>query len=254
MSLIESDLEVVRDLDRTTELLEMTRDGSNNQPFLSELGGGVLKFADTVFPTGQNDTRVYGIVEERDAGGRGAHFDIYGAYLDKTKPWIAIYNLAGTCALTTALLPDELGKHYFSTYTELDDNAMEARRHYSAIALNAPGAVVGKGLVTPRRGLVLPQRASGPHVIHDLVPRDDENPGKFVKLIPLSPKGKHNQMLIDRGYVALDELLTKSLGAAPESASAADTVPAPESIPNAIRIRRRVTQPTLPRRRNCNLD
>lgn len=242
------ELQVIKDAPELSTYVKSLNQDDNAQAVLCELGGGLLKFAEAAFPDADNSD-IYAQHNEREPEGRGAHFDVYGDYVKKEYQWIGIFNLAGKAAVSTLVLPPELASSYFVSFPEPDDNAFEARRHYSAIALMTPGAKILTGRFNPATGLVLPQRKHGPHIIHDVVPSDKDNPGKFVKLVVPSNSKDAKDKIKSGAYEPLDEFVTRSLGG---------ELPRTEEAIQAIsetRIRVPVgRQVRLPQRRRCNLD
>jgi hypothetical protein len=60
--------------------------------------------------------------------------------------------------------------------------------------------------------MVLPVRPQGPHIVHDITPTDESNPGEFVKLVvPTRSKDERRQLLLG-GYKPLDSFITDSIG------------------------------------------
>ncbi len=178
--------------------------------FITEISGGILKFAEAAFPEIDRD-KIYAQPNEREPEGRGPHFDVYGTLLDKNFPWLAVYNIAGLAVMNVTELPEDLAKSYFIRYPEPTDEAFEARRDFSSIAFKTPDSKhkILTGTLKPDSGFVLPQKIDGPHIIHDIIPKDQREPGRFIKLvIPSISKATHKRMK-DGGYEPLDELMTK---------------------------------------------
>jgi len=212
---------------------------------LCELGGGLLRFTEATF-LGVDPDRIYAQPNEREPEGRGPHFDVYANYVDQEHRWIGIYNLAGRTTVKTTVLAPELADIYFKTFPEPTDVAFEARRHFAEIALATPMAKIYTGRLDPGVGLLLPQRAEGPHIIHDIIPDDIQDPGKFIKLVVPSGEKEAMKKMSDGGYKPVDQLISEGLGAVPRP-----TAPPTRAKlrPPAISTRRREFG-----RRPCNLD
>lgn len=189
---------------------------SEVKPAVAKLGGGVLRFAYAAFPGASND-EIYAFKIEREPEGRGAHFDVYETVNDKSFPCVGVYNIDGENDLTLAELPKNLADAYFETYPSSSDDAKEARRHFAAIALGSPTVSVYNGVLGPDMGLVLPQRREGPHIIHDIVPKNSLSPGSFVKLFVPSGDKKVLSEILEFGYEPLDDFMTAQLSAAPKA-------------------------------------
>ncbi len=187
----------------------------NELALLTNLGSGAVRFALAAFPKATLNS-IYGQNNERSSEGRGPHFDIYNKGLSSKYPWLGVYNLAGSCTVSAAIMPDALAVEYNNLYPEPTEEAYGARRHFGAIVLNAAATNVYRGIMKPDMGLVLPQRPQGPNIIHEVVPDDPKNPGSFIKLI--IPKNDQDVLdsLGQQGFLPLDELLTKSIPAAEE--------------------------------------
>ncbi len=182
--------------------------------------GHLLHFAGIAFP-GKETREIFAKKSARQPEGKGAHFDMYGNLVDEEFPWLGVYNLAGHTNLTVAKLPDDLAANYNGTFPDLTEEAHVARRHYSAIALAAPGVETHVGAFNPNMGVLLPQRPRGPHVIHDIVPVSAHDAGAYIKLVAPATNRSADILHAD-GYETLDVLVTKSLGR-----SAARSVPMP---------------------------
>lgn len=213
------------------------------KPALCELGGGVLKFVDAAFPDVETPF-LYAQLNEREPQGRGAHFDVYGDYVDNDFQWIGIYNLAGRAAVRTTVMPPELAKSYFDTFPTPDDKAFEARRHYSALALMDPKAEILEGQLNPRTGLILPQRKQGPHIVHDIIPVDSGEPGKFIKFVVPNRSKQAEERIMKGDYEAWDEFVTLRLGGEASQ---------PTATARAAKVVVRRPARSIPRR-SCNLD
>lgn len=259
------ELPVITDPSELTKAVTHIRTAENPGAIMSHLGGGILKFAGATFPD-INTEDIYAQSNNREPEGRGAHFDVYGSFLDKNYPWLGLFNLAGRASLTTVTLPDELAKIYFDMYPTPTDEAFDARRHFSAIALGSKKAEITSGTLTSGTGLVLPQKDIGSHIVHDIVPEDPNQPGKYVKLIVPSGTEEANDRMRRGGYKPLDELLSEGLGLTIETDTGEkfpETSLEPLRSPPTRRTRRgfgQVRPPTFaseedePYRRSCNLD
>ena len=208
---------------------------------MSELGKGLLHFTGVAFPGAKTDNLLVQKFE-READGRGPHFDLYEDYLDKKYPWVGLLNLSGVANVETVKLPDDLSRVYFSRYTEPSDKAFDARRPLSIFALKAPEADISVGKLNPGTGFFLPQRSVGPHIVHDIKPAGSI-PGEFIKA--LVAKDESIEFLNGKGYVTLDDFTTESAGGAKR------TVRSFAQATQALRAPRRTPEPY---RHPCNLD
>lgn len=237
-----SQLEVVKtgpDLGLELDKYRNLQDDSVNA-ILCELGSGVLKFVDLAFPEADKD-RILAQKFAREPEGRGPHFDVYGEYLDKEFPWLALFNLSGVTTLKAVHLPADLAEVYNARYHGPSDEAFAARRPISEIALSTPGVDVKVGRLEPGMGLLLPQREGGPHVIHEVTPVSAHIPGEFVKAFVAKDDSETQEFLTDKGYTTLDDLVSESLGAMKKAPTAPwEAWPEDES--------------EAPYRRSCNLD
>lgn len=171
----------------------------------------ILSFAESAFPE-DSIQDIYAQKFQREHGGRGAHFDVYGEYLKR--PYLATYNLEDAAKIKWLDLPIELTRDYFSSYPEPTDAAKDARRHYSAIALGRPDAIIAEDEIEPKDGFIIPQYdhklIEVPPTIHDIRPKG-HNPGSFVKLVVPKNETVIDQVLAPRGYMRLGELATNAL-------------------------------------------
>jgi hypothetical protein len=192
--------------------------------FLAELGRGALRFATATFPEASVD-QIYAQLNERESEGRGPHFDIYHESLHDDYPWLGVYNLSGTCAVSAAKLPEDMAKQYAELYPEPNEAARKARRHYGALVLGAETSRVGTGTLKPDMGLVLPQRPDGPHILHEVIPQDPSRPGSFIKMIV--PKDDENTLATfsAEGFVLLDQLLTENMLTLADKRESAPPIP-----------------------------
>jgi hypothetical protein len=184
------------------------------EPFLCELGAGVLNFVSAAFPN-LDAQSIYAKHFFREPGGRGAHFDVYGKLLDKAFPWIGVYNIAGYASLIACRLPDSLAASYFREHPESSDEAYEARRHVAPDALAVPGTKPIKGILDRHTGLIVPQLVEGPHWVHDIVPLRADDPGQFIKLLVPNNAADAMTRMSMNGYAPLDAVLTASLHLGP---------------------------------------
>jgi hypothetical protein len=237
-------IDVITRGDELRDYVEGINHDDDPRPVVCELGGGVLKFVQYAFPEVETSS-LYAQANDREPEGRGAHFDVYGDYVEHNFHWIGIFNLAGKAALRTTVLPPELASSYFSKFPEPDDNAFEARRHYSAIALMGEDAEILEGELKPNSGLILPQRANGPHIVHDIVPTRTDDPGKFIKFVVPSLSETAETRIKNGAYEPWDDFVTRRLAVSAEGAPDMPFTPAasPRPLPRS-----------LPRRRRCNLD
>jgi hypothetical protein len=209
--------------------LERLRRGAEQGPIIWELYTGLLGFLKTVFP-GIGNSRLYGQIFDREPKGRGAHFDVYDEFLHPDFPWVALFNLSGDAVVSVCRLPDSLGVRYSLAHPEATDEAYEARRRIAEEALTDPGAHPDKGHLFSECGLIIPQQRDGPDWIHNIVPMDERNPGRFAKFAVTKDDTRH---LYQRGYDLVNDLLRHALLLAPAPGSQAS-----EGKP----------------RRRCNLD
>ncbi|HVV25901.1 MAG TPA: hypothetical protein VHC21_02620 [Candidatus Saccharimonadales bacterium] len=179
--------------------------------FLAQLGRGAVRFAEATFPGASSVDQIYAQFNERESEGRGPHFDIYNEGLDENYPWLGVYNLAGTCEVAAATLPDDMAKQYAELYPEPNEAAHAARRHYGALVLGADTSRVGTGTLEPDMGLILPQRPQGPHIIHEVVPKNAADPGAFIKMIVPKKDEENLELIGEQGFMLLDELLTGAI-------------------------------------------
>lgn len=204
------ELSVFTDQEQLTAVTSLRVSGEGSRAMLCELGGGILRFSDMIFP-GAGQDAIMAQKFEREAEGKGAHFDVYGTLLSADYPWLAVYNLGGTATIRTVTLPEDLAAIYDKTYPEPTDTAYEARRHFAGIAFTVPDAAVSTGVLRPRTGLVLPQRVDGPHIVHEVTPFRADVAGEFVKMMVPSSDDEAKATLAGLGYVSLDELVTRGL-------------------------------------------
>ena len=238
--------------------LEAIRQGAETEVLLTELGGDMLKLAGVAFRDVEGD-EIYAQRFEREPEGRGAHFDIYNERLSEEYPWIALYNLEGTNTITTAKLPEDLANDYFDVYPEPTDEAKVARRTFSKLALKRPEVATSTGQLGPNMGLILPQHINGPHIIHNVVPNNVENPGSFVKMV-VPANQEEASLLEESDYLPLEDFLQKdhilhAFGREdykPVIPAGTPKVNFGRRVVNAIRKQPRNTQETY--RSPCNLD
>lgn len=233
------ELRVIDNPSDFSEAVGEVKSGAKNELILGKWSGGLLEFAGVAFPGVEPDD-IFVKRHEREATGRGAHFDAYKEFVDPQLPWAGHYNLSGEATIETVVLPDDLAKVYETRYPVQDEKSAQARRHLSRFALEAPDADVGTGRLLARSRFVLPVRPEGPYIVHDIVPVDSEKPGSFVKLI-VPPRTKDERDdLASIDYVALDAFLTNSIGAEPEQEEKQQVLSPPQQA--ALRLPR----PTLP--------
>jgi hypothetical protein len=234
-----SGIEVITDIGKFAGQMRVYGEVDNPKPLLVQ-AVKLLAFAQAAFPDTDTD-KIYAQKNEREPEGRGAHFDVYQGIIEESHPWIAVFNLAGSAAIRTTTLSPALSQSYFDIFPEPTDEAFEARRHFSAIALSTPGAEISGGTLEADTGLILPQRVGGPHIVHDIVPITKSNPGRYIKMaVPNGKKSSQERMMRGK-YLPLDQLVTEQLGGNPEV----------KTIPTTNRTRQ--LPPTL-HRSDCNLD
>lgn len=234
-------LNIVAQPAELAEAVQAIRAEDEPHAFMCELGGGLLRFANAAFP-GAGEAKVFAQPNEREPEGRGAHFDVYADFIEEAYPWIGIFNLVGRATVKTTVLAPGLADNYFASFPDPTDEAFEARRHYSSIALAASNAKVYEGIFQAGTGLVLPQRKQGPHIVHDVIPNDGTVPGGYIKLVVPSTTEEAQSRMKSGGYKPLDELVTKAAaGLVTDATSSRARVP-------------RRTVPSRSTRRNCNLD
>lgn len=241
------EIPLITDENPMTDAILAMRGEHSNPAVLCQLGGGILKFAGVVFPDQKPDA-IFAQSNDREPEGRGPHFDVYDQYLNPDFPWLGLFNLSGDADLVVADLPTDLAETYFRMYPHPTDEAFDARRHFSAIALGNPNAEKGTGRLKNGTGLVMVQRRDRPQVIHDIVPDHPEQPGKYLKLIVPSGAKDARKRMESGGYKTLDEVISEGIGM--ESPWFKD-IPAMDREPLHLRIPR--ISPELPKRR-CNLD
>lgn len=182
----------------------------------TNFGEGVLEFADVAFP-GLDRSRIYAEKRVREPGGQGPHFDVYEDGIDQAYPWVAVYNLAGRASVRATLLPEVYAKDYTENFPERDAAAYDARRHYSELAFSRPGAKVSTGTLEPNMGMIVLQKPTIAPVVHEIIPRDPDNPGEFVKLICPADNEAGREIIEKTGSVPLDTFVTNALRAAQRS-------------------------------------
>jgi len=218
--------------------------GARNELILGKWQGGLLEFAGVAFP-GVDPNDIYAKHHKRESTGRDPHFDVYKEFVDAQKPWAGHFNLSGNAALETVLLPDDIAAVYESRYPVQNAESAEARRHLSRFALEAPDANVGTGSLEALTRFVLPVRPKGPHIVHNIVPKNPDKPGEFVKLIapPRSSEERDDLRSID--YMPLDTFLTQALSAAIRDVETAKPAPAQPTIQKAPLERRAARAPYI---------
>jgi hypothetical protein len=204
-------LPIITNQEQFNEQLITLREPNQALPFLSELGGGVLRFAGVVFP-GVSVDNIFAEHSDREPGGRGPHFDIHGFSLEPDFPWLGVFNLFGEAEIRTAHLPKSLSNAYAELFPEPEDAAYAARRHFGALALSAQGADVLTGTLHANTGIIIPQFKDGPHVVHEVIPKNSGKPGEIIKMFVPSQDKKVIDDVRDMGYIPLDELTTEGLG------------------------------------------
>lgn len=240
------ELEVFTSYDSFSGAVDEIATGARTEPILARWGAGLLGFAGAVFPEiATND--IFAQRNTREAEGRGPHFDVYNTFVDEAHPWLGHFNLSGSARIQAVPLPDDLAKSYFDRYPTQTDAAFDARRHFSRIALEAPDVDIATGLIKPMTGFVLPVRAAGPHIVHDIIPITDE-PGSYIKLIVPVKEESIREDLSTKGYEPLDIFCTRALGATITKEPVIEAV-----LPPAAQPVRRAPAP-VHRRRSCNLD
>lgn len=176
---------------------------------LTQSTEGFSRFVSVVFEGLSNDG-IAAQVYDREPEGRGAHFDVYEGVRSDDYPWIAIFNLAGNAALVASVLPNEFSKLYEADYLDpRGDDAYQARRNYSQLALNRPGTNTYEARLGAMSGLIIPQ--TGIHVIHDVVPASSVLPGRYIKLVAPNGSDEAAEVLEGVGYKSLDDVLVEAL-------------------------------------------
>jgi hypothetical protein len=176
------DIEILEDVGAITSRLESWRqDPELGEAMLVDIGGGLLRFSGVIFPDVDRDS-IFAQRYDREAKGTGPHFDLHGQLVDPHYPWIGVYNLSGNNDLRAVRMPKTLFKAYNETYPVADEAAFKARRHFGALVLESPELDIATGGFEFNTGLILPQTADGPQIVHEIKPVDKDNPGKFVKL------------------------------------------------------------------------
>ncbi|MDB5175241.1 MAG: hypothetical protein JWM81_99 [Candidatus Saccharibacteria bacterium] len=223
-----------------TNGLEPHRDA---ELLLCNLGGGLLRFTDTVF-AGVAPDRLRAQRFQREPEGHGPHFDVYDSLVDPEFPYAALFNLDGSTAIATTLLSPDLTNYYRKTFIEQNEAAKAARRDFGRIALKDPTATVYSGRLDAGSGFVLPQAPSIKPVVHNVAPLDRDYPGSYVKLLVPTRKASDIKTLQAEGYVPFDDLVTQALGgvacpeAEPDMTRKTKSLPArPISLPRSRRER-----------------
>lgn len=190
---------------------EMVGGAETTKALLGQWPGGILEFAGVAFP-GFSADEIYAKKHDREPEGHGPHFDVYTPYVNKDLSWIGHYNLSGVVELTIANLPEDLAKSYDARYPLPTNEAAEARRHYSRIALGDPAVKKQETLVIPGTKLLIPVNPDVPYLIHEFVPRDPTDSGSYVKMILPSEQKTAHKILCEAEYEPLDVFVTKALG------------------------------------------
>lgn len=193
-----------------------------NEIVLLELDGGLTTFADVAF-RGLGFSRILAKKVEREAEGRGPHFDVYDDLLHPEFPYIGLYNLTGPAHVTATALPKDMADAYRRDYPSHSEAAAEARRKFGFVALALAGNTMFTGNLKPRTGLILPQIIEEP-LVHEVLPYEPSNPGSFIKLVVANSKIGAAELLGDNDYISLDELLTQSVGGLPKIEQNRDSV------------------------------
>jgi hypothetical protein len=175
-----------------------------------EMGAGIIKFATKTFYK-VDMQNIYAQVHNREASGKGAHFDVYEDLLDERQPWLGLYNFAGEVAVKATQLPADLCSSYTENFTEANEAAHAARREYSKIAMLQPTATIYEGSLSANSGLVILQKPDTSYVVHDIVPKNTSNPGRYAKLLVPNKRSKNAvKAIVNEGFQPLDILLTES--------------------------------------------
>ena len=190
--------------------LEALRDRRTGELFLCDLRGGILAFAQSVFPS-LTDRVIYAQHFMRAPAGRGAHFDVYSGLLDPLFPWVAVLNLAGECAVQAFTFPDDLAAAYFEQHPKSSDAAYAERRRLSALAQSRLTSPPIGGPLCAGCGLVIPQSVAGPHWVHEVTPLRRDAPGHFIKLVVPATSTEAQTAMMENGYAPLDGVLTAAL-------------------------------------------
>jgi len=219
----------------TKAVLEI-RNSDFNQLLVCKLGGSIVRFASSVFP-GEEETELYANTFTRNDS-IGPHFDVYGDWLDEKFPWVGVYNLAGNAHVETTPLADDLAVIYRRMYPDRTDEASVARRHFGAIALGDPAIDATKFDLKPGIGMVFPQRPGGLEVVHEVTPKANSKPGKFLKIIrPKTDQSIRQSLTSEYEYKPLDVLMTEALGGE-SNATDVDVIPRLTELPHVPRMRR----------------
>ncbi len=182
---------------------------------LADLEGGLINFSKVIFGD-VSASVIFAQKQQREAEGIGPHFDVHDDLVDNRYPFVGVFNLSGENKVRAVKLPDELAKIYRDTFPDADDAAYDARRHFGAIAFEAPNADVVEGRLSPGMGLVIPQGIHATQIVHEVTPLNPSMPGEFIKLtIPSREEAK--QTIMNIGYVCLDELVTRGLSEGTEA-------------------------------------
>lgn len=193
-----------------------------NEIMLLELDGGLTTFADVAF-RGLGLSEILAKKVEREAAGRGPHFDVYDDLLHPEYPYVGLYNLTGSACVTATPLPKNMVDAYRRDYPSHSEAAAEARRKFGFVALALAGNTMYTGNLKPRTGLILPQVIEEP-LVHEVVPYEPSNPGSFIKLVVANSTTRAAKILGENDYTSLEELLTQSVGGLPKIEQNPDSV------------------------------
>jgi hypothetical protein len=200
-----------------TNSFELSDKLENNQRYpevadalLTDLGGGLLKFAGVIFPELETD-KIYARIFKFGLEDIGPHFDLQSPLVDESYPWVGLYNLSGYANVQTTRLTEYLFREYKMTYQKPGEAALKARMDFEKITMAPYEVGVSSGMFLPGMGLVIPQITSGSQIIHKITSINAENPGEFIKLTAVDDDEPVEE-LKEFAFINLDELVTKSLG------------------------------------------
>ncbi len=178
----------------------------------ARLGGGLLRFAQAAFP--ENDFEEIFAQKYARQDGFDAHFDVYADYI--STPYLAVYALSGTAYFKATRIPKTLTDQYYADHKIVSVEAHAARRSYADIAFARPEAHVVTSHFNPGDGIIIPQ-VTGEDVAHQVTPISTN--GEFIKLLVPNSDEESKSVVADAGFVALDELVTRSLAGARATAT-----------------------------------
>src|ERR1019366_3926415 len=92
--------------DLVDKLDDQLRQPDTANALMADLGGGLLKFSEAVFPELDRD-KIYVHKFQRPPQGTGPHLDTHSNIVDTSYPWIGIFNLSGNSHIRTVRIPED---------------------------------------------------------------------------------------------------------------------------------------------------